>query len=223
MTVKDYLDLIPSANAVQPNFTSMISVDVSIPIQVQDLLKSMVPIFDISLPPLGNQLDIIGQWVGVSRAVSIPSTGIFFSWDSPASQGWDYGTWQIPGQATVITSLPDDAYLILILGKIAANNWDGTINGAYAIWNELFSPQGITILIQDHQNMSYAMGIVGTSISSLALALITGGYIPLRPEGVQITGYFTGPAPFFAWDVPNGSLLGGWDYGKWSTVSTNGY
>lgn len=215
MTIQDYLNLITSNFAAQPNFTSMISYDVSPLVQVQSLLASMIPLFDLDTPPVGNQLDIIGQWVGVSRNVAVPITGVFFTWDSTPSVGWDYGTWAADPTETVITVLPDDAYLTLIKGKIAANNWDGTTDGAYAIWNQLFP--AFTILIQDYQNMSYAVGIVGGVIDSLTLALITGGYIPLRPEGVEITEYFIAvdTNPLFGWDIET-DFVSGWDTGSWA-------
>lgn len=215
-TIQDYVDLITSEFADQPKFTSMVSADVAPMVRVQALLETMIAIFDIDTPPVGNQLDIIGQWVGVTREVAIPITGVFFSWDgTDASLGWDSGTWA-PSDASEITTLPDDAYLTLIKAKIAANVWDGTTNGAYAIWNSLFTD--FTILIQDHQDMSYAVGIVGAVIDPLTQALITGGYIPLKPEGVRISEYFIAvdTGPVFAWDVPLNALLGGWDEASWA-------
>lgn len=216
MLIEDYISLVTSDYANQPDFIATLSLDVGVPVQVQNLLASMLPIFDISTPPVGNQLDIIGQWVGISRNIAVPISGVFFTWDGDASIGWDSGTWSPSGSPANITSLPDDAYLTLILGKIAANNWDGTTNGAYSIWDELFGSQGITILINDYENMSYAMVIIGTMIPALTLALITGGYIPLRPEGVEIINYFVSPGPIFAWDTES-VLLQGWDTGLWAT------
>lgn len=218
MTIQDYLDLVTSEYAQQPNFIAVLTALLSVPVRVQDLMISMIPIFDLDTPPVGNQLDIIGQWVGASRNVIIPIAGVFFTWDGTNLEGWDYGTWQPAGSPTTITSLPDDAYLTLIKAKIAANNWDGTTDGAYIIWNALFEGTGVTILIQDYQNMSYAMIFVGGIISSLVLALITGGYIPLRPEGIEITEYFIGVGdnPVFGWDL-NTTYVKGWDIGYWAT------
>lgn len=215
MIIQDYLNLITSAWANQPNFKATISAVVAVPVQVQALLNSMIPLFDLDTPPVGDQLDIIGQWVGVSRNVPVPITGVFFSWDgSDASLGWDQGSWQPFNAPASITSLPDDAYLTLIKGKIAANNWDGTTNGAYAIWDTLF-PQ-FTILIQDHMNMSYALAVIGGVVDSLTIALLVGGYIPLRPEGVLINEYFfsVDSNPAFAWDIDSTDLQG-WDEGSW--------
>jgi hypothetical protein len=177
----------------------------------------MIPIFDLDTPPVGNQLDIIGQWVGVSRNVSIPITGVYFTWDGASTLGWDFGTWQ-PGNAPVsITVLPDDAYLTLIRARIAANQWDGTTEGAYKIWNQIF-PQ-FTILIQDECNMSYNLAIIGGIVDSLTLVLIAGGYIPLRPEGVLINEYLVSvdTNPAFAWDSDS-EYLQGWDEGSWLKI-----
>lgn len=214
MNILDYQNLVTSEFQDQPNFMAMIALNVSFYVQLQSVLNSMVPLFDLSTPPVGNQLDIIGQWVGVNRNISIPAAGIYFSWDSTVAKGWDYGSWQPSTLPANITSLPDDAYLNLILAKIAANRWDGTINGAYAIWAAVFPT--FRILIQDNQNMTYALAIVGGIVDSLTLALITGGYIQLRPEGVEITDYYVSvdTNPAFAWDVES-PLLGGWNEASW--------
>jgi hypothetical protein len=216
MEVQEYLDLITSEYQSQPDFSAMVEFMVSLPVQVQHLMTQMITtLFDLDTPPVGDQLDIIGRWAGVSRKVNIPITGVYFTWDgSDYTVGWDYGTWQPSNLPTSIVSLPDDAYLTLIKAKIAANNWDGTTNGAYEIWDLLF-PQ-FTILIQDNCNMTYALAIIGGIVDSLTLALITGGYIQLRPEGVAISEYFvsTDTNPAFCWDIETPTCKG-WDEGSW--------
>lgn len=213
MTLNEYLNLITSAFREKPNFIATLTAVLQGPLQVQSLLESMIPLFDVDTAE-GDQLDIIGKWVGVSRNVAIPIPDVYFSWDADYTLGWEYGTWQPNQAATDITVLPDDAYRTLIKAKIAANRWDGTTDGAYAIWESLFSQ--FTILIQDFQNMSYDLGVVGGIVDSLTLALITGGYIPLKPEGVRINQYFVSidDGPVFAWDVDS-DLLKGWEEGSW--------
>lgn len=214
MNIQDYVNLVTSEYAEKPNFIEMLSQDVSILVRIQDLMQSMIPLFDIDVAS-GSQLDIIGLWVGVSRNVSIPIAGVYFTWDgADPTVGWDYGTWQPYNQPVNITVLPDDAYLTLIRAKIAANHWDGTIEGAYAIWEDVF-PQ-YNILIKDNQDMSYDLGIVGGIVDSLTIALLTGGYIPLKPEGVRVAGYFVAPGSdqLFAWDSET-ALLAGWEEGSW--------
>jgi hypothetical protein len=212
--VQDYLDLITSAFQGKPNFTAVITALVSAPVQIQAVMQSMIPLFDVDVA-VGDQLDIIGQWVGVSRNIAIPITGVYFSWDgTDPTVGWDFGTWQPSNQPTAITSLPDDAYRTLIRAKIAANQWDGTTNGAYAIWDQVFPDS--TILIQDNQDMTYDLAVVGGIIDSLTLALLTGGYIPLKPEGVLVAAYYVSvdTGPVFGWDVES-AQLGGWDEASW--------
>src|ERR1700727_3458736 len=97
-TVQTYLDLITSAHAQQPNFVATVSLSVGAYVQIQNLFTSMISLFDLDSPPVGNQLDIIGQWAGVSRNVLIPGDEVFFTWDGTnANLGWDQGTWAPEG------------------------------------------------------------------------------------------------------------------------------
>lgn len=213
--ISDYLALITSAWQGKPNYTAVLTANLGVPVQVENLLLSMIALFDLDLA-VGDQLDIIGQWVGISRKVAIPSAGVYFTWDgTDFSVGWDYGSWEPPLQPTTITSLPDDAYRTLIRAKIAANRWDGTTTGAYAIWEAVFPT--FNILIIDHQDMTYALALVGGIVDSLTLALLTGGYLPLKPEGVRITEILVpvDSNPAFAWDLPTSALVAGWDTGSW--------
>lgn len=216
--VSDYLALVTSSYQGKPNFTGVITADVGVQVQVQNLLLSMIPLFDLDVA-VGDQLDVIGLWVGVSRDVSIPSVGVYFSWDgTDPTLGWDFGSWAPLTAPSTITVLPDDAYRTLIRARIAANQWDGTTDGAYAIWEKIFPTT--TILIQDYQDMSYSLAVVGGVVDSLTLALLTGGYIPLKPEGVRVLSYFVSvdTNPVFAWDVES-TLLGGWDEASWAQES----
>lgn len=217
MTILDYLNLITSQFRNKPKYEAMISSDVSPSIRVQDLMKEMIPIFDVDVA-VGTQLDTIGRWVGLSRVIKIPISGVYFSWDSGSSLGWDFGTWQNPSEPTEITTLPDDVYRIFIKAKIAANKWDGTTEGAYQVWSEVFTD--INILIQDNQNMTMSIILTGRIVDSLTLALLLDGYLPLKPEGVLVTAYYVpvDDSPGFAWDIEN-QYLDGWDQGAWMVES----
>ncbi len=214
MTLNDYLNLITSAFRDKPIFKATVTAEVSVQIRVMEVLQSMIDKFDVN-GAVGDQLDIIGKWVGVSRNVSIPIPNVYFEWDGSPYNGWDYGTWQPNLAPTDVTTLPDDAYRTLIRAKIAANRWDGTIEGAYDIWENVFP--NVTILIMDNQNMSYDLALVGGVIDSLTMALLTGGYIPLKPEGVRVNVYFVSvdSEPVFGWDVES-EFLGGWDEASWA-------
>jgi hypothetical protein len=214
MTVNDYLNLITSAYRSAPKFTAMVEADVSVQVRVQDLVSSMIPLFDVDAA-VGGQLDIIGEWVGVSRNVNIPIENVYFTWDGDYTLGWEYGVWQGDLTPTAVTVLPDDAYRRLIKARIAANKWDGTTDGAYAVWDSVFTEY--TILIQDYQDMSYSLAIVGGIVDSLTLALLRGGYLPLKPEGVRINEYLVpvDDSTLFGWDVES-DYLAGWDDGSWA-------
>jgi Protein of unknown function (DUF2612) len=220
-TPQTYLDLITSEHQNQPNFSAMILQIAAAFVQMQNLAISMEEeggIFDLSTPPVGDQLDIIGQWVGISRYLAIPIEGVYFSWDDTSQDGWDFGAWFDPvNPGTNITVLSDPFYLTLILAKIAANSWDGTTEGAYAIWNIVFP--GLVILIQDNENMSFDIAIQGTILDSVTQALLTQGLIPLKPEGVRINSYYlpVNTGPLFGWDMDT-PYVQGWDDGSWTMV-----
>lgn len=193
----------------------MIEAVAGVSVQIQNVIESMPALFDVDVA-VGDQLDIVGQWVGVSRNVNIPVPGVYFSWDGDtATVGWNAGSWQPNNAPTSVTTLPDDAYRTLIRTKIAANAWDGTTEGAYAIWSEIFPD--LNILIQDNEDMSYDLIIVGAILDSLTQALITQGYIPLKPEGVRVSDYYVpvNPGPAFGWDIEN-DFIKGWGEGSWT-------
>lgn len=214
-SVQDYLNLITSEHSAQPNFEGVVSLGVGAQVQVENLVGSLIDALDIDKNPYGFFLDIIGTWVGVSRIIANPFSGIFFTWDNVDANGWDYGIWQSPSSPSAIVSLPDDIYLTLIRARIAANHWDGTTTGAYDIWRILFP--NLNLLIQDNQDMSIAVGIQGTVPDSLTLALLVGGYLPLKPEGVHINVYYIpiDTGPLFSWDLDTPALRG-WDEGEWA-------
>jgi len=214
MTIEDYLNLITAAFRDQPNFTDMISADVETQVQVQDLMLSMIPIFDVDTA-IGDQLDIIGEWVGFPRTLSVPVEGVFFSWDgTDPTLGWDSGIWQTNEDQTQITVLPDDVYRNFIKAKIAANHWDGTTDGAYQVWDAAFPT--ISMLIIDDLDMSYRVAFVGGIIDALTIAVISGGFLPLKPEGVRISEYIfpSNTGPMFGWDLQT-DFINGWDIGSW--------
>lgn len=214
-TINDYLNLLTSAWRDKPNFTAMVSSDVSISVRVQELLTEMaVALFDVDTA-IGDQLDIIGKWAGISRDVNIPIDGVYFSWDGAFNIGWEYGVWRPVLDPTSVTILPDDVYRTLIRAKIAANRWDGTTTNAYEIWSIIFPD--VNILIVDHQDMSYDIGFVGGIIDSLTLALVRGGYLPLKPEGVRVNVIYTpvNDGPLFGWDLDS-DFVQGWEDGSWA-------
>lgn len=215
MIVDDYTGLVTSEHNDKPLFMAV----------VQALCQGLVDIgnqdiglandFDLD-QAVGVQLDAVGLWVGISRILPVPITGVYFSWDDTALTGWESGIWQgLFDPSSGLTSLPDDQYRLLLRAKIAANHWDGSLQAAETIWNFLFggSPE---IIVQDNQDMSMTIAFYGPPLSAVQQALLLGGYFPLKPSGVRVNYYGVpvNTGPVFAWDV-NSIELQGWEQGSW--------
>lgn len=212
----DYLSLITSEHRGKEKFEATVVSGTSPLSKLQDVMFGLPSDFDIDVA-IGVQLDAVGIWIGRSRRIDTPLVGVYFAWDDIASDGWESGVWK--GQFdpdSGLVDLPDDSYRILLKAKIAANSWDGTIPGAYAIWETIFSDS--YLIIQDNQDMSMVIGIAGQPLSAVDQALLTNGYIPLKPEGVRVQYYAIAPAAgsLFAWDVAASTALDGWDSGQWA-------
>jgi hypothetical protein len=221
MTIDEYLNLITSQHRDKPKFVATVQAMAVNYVYLQDLLRSLHSYFDIDTA-LGNQLDIIGEWVGVGRNVNIPIDGVYFSWNDTASTGWNNGVWNGANDPTSgVTMLPDDSYRLLLKAKIAANSWDGTIPSMMELWETVFP--GSHLLIQDNQNMTMSIGISGIPMSSLDKALLTQGYIPLKPSGVGVEYYrvLQNQGKFFAWNVEESDAMAGWGAGEWPEELAN--
>ena len=211
-----YVALITSEHANQPNFVASIRALCQGFADTGDLSMAIPQLFNLDLA-VGSQLDAVGLWVGLSRILPEPLPGVYFSWDSTVLLGWDSGSWKsIYDSTTGLTTVPDDSYRNLLKAKIAANNWDGTIPGAQAVYLAIFNG-GVQVIIQDNQDMSYVLGFVGAPPTAVEQALLANGYIPLKPAGVRVVAIALplAPGPLFAWDAVS-TTLNGWQVGQWT-------
>ena len=179
-----YTDLITSEHAKAPKFIAKIGISTDPFIQVQASLAGMPNGFDLDRA-VGAQLDAVGLWVGVSRRVAVPITWVYFSWDKPGL-GWNEGVWKgrfDPADGLIV--LDDGSYRLLLRAKIAANHWDGTLPGAVAAFAPLFPSN--TVVIDDNQNMTMTISVSGPPLTPIQEALLTGGYLTLKPVGVGVT------------------------------------
>jgi Protein of unknown function (DUF2612) len=202
-----YLQLITSEYRDLPLFDAATGALVEPFVDRAALDLSLAPAFNLDAA-VGAQLDAVGLWIGLTRDLRTPLVGVYFSWDDAAAIGWELGSWRSPfDDTTGLLRLPDDVYRRLLRARIAANYWDGTIPGAARVWSTAFVGTQ-TIVIQDNQDMTMTVGFVGSLISALDQALLTGGYLPLKPAGVRIVAYAVpvDTNPLFAWDTVGANL-----------------
>lgn len=214
-----YLDLVTSGHNKKPKYMQMLAATLGPIADIIATISLFPAYFDLDAA-VGDQLDIIGVLVGVSREIRTPLTGVFFSWDT-AGVGWEQGSWSEPG-ATQLSTLPDDNYRTLIRARIAANSWDGSIPGAYLVWDQAFAGTGYGILIQDLGGCHMILALTGPVPDAITKALFTGGYLSLKPAGVKVDEYLTpayDDAPYFAWDA-DGPNIKGWDAGAWGVPNS---
>lgn len=214
-----YLDLITSEHADKPDFIAMVTMSAQPQVDIQTCVGGMLGLFDVDYA-LGQQLDFVGEWVGVTRFLSIPLTGVYFSLDT-VGLGFDEGTWLGPfDPIDGLVELADEQYRILIRARIANNQWDGTIPGAYKFMEPVFP--GNTFFIQDNGDMTMYIGVVGAMpLDAVSYALLTEGYLDVKPVGVRIAGYVSPSipgVPLFGFDVEN-STISGLDVGSWSIIT----
>ena len=180
-----YTDLIPSANASQPNFIAMVALVTQAFVDGQACLAQFDSAFDLDTA-IGTQLDVLGLWIGLPRSINVPLTGDYFAFDIPGA-GFDEAPWFQPGNPLFSSAvLDDDDYRQALRAKAAANEWDGSLYGAYEILNILFSGSRTSVIIHDYQDMTMAYEIVGVVPDAATLAILSQDYLGLRPEGVAL-------------------------------------
>lgn len=183
-----YTDLITNYHAGKPKFFEHVDLSTRPLTDVSTVVSGLIPAFDIDTA-VGTQLDVIGEWVGRSRRVSTPVTGIYFSWDTERV-GWDQGVWQGPYDPDDgFIDLSDEIYRLMLKVKVAINNWNGQNDSLPAILDEALSRSGIRMAIIDNQDMSISIWILGdpsvamSEIDRLILdsAVNRGPFITLPP------------------------------------------
>ena len=218
--VTEYTDLISSRHATKPKFVATVTASVEGLVACQNVVSGFSG-KDFSLDDaVGVQLDTIGIWVGVGRSVKTPLSGVYFALDT-LGVGFDQGVWQGEFDPdTGVVNLDDDSYRLVLKAKIASNNWDGTMEGTKAILEIMFPPSsGILIFVQDNQDMTMTIGMSGVQLTPIQLALLTGGYINIKPQTVRID-YYVVPSEsgaIFGFDTNNG-YISGFDAGSWSNI-----
>lgn len=154
-----YTELITNYHAGKPKFVDHVDLSTRPLIDVSTATSGLVAAFDVDTA-VGNQLDILGKWIGIDRTVAAPISGVFLEWDKERV-GWDQGVWLGPYQSTdELTYLSDDVYRIVLKARIGINNWNGQNGTLPDILETALAGAGIKMIILDNQDMSISVLIV---------------------------------------------------------------
>jgi len=182
--IERYLNLVTSEHADKQKFTSWLLSVLTLVDSSTELFKKFDTYFDLD-NAVGEQLDIIGEIVGVSRRLNFQP-----SISSPI--------------------LDDETYLLIIKAKIARNKWDGTVIQIKEVWNSLFPEQ--PLILTDNQDMSVNALIFGFD-TILLKELVSNRYIIPKPQGVKFN--YAYPAdPVFSYGLDTDSFKG-YEEGRW--------
>lgn len=156
--IKRYLDRTESQHIIRPKYVAAVTALLEKLDAAHGIAKDIPALFDVATA-VGEQLDVLGEIVGVKRKA-------------------------IPLYVPNVTDVPnDDLYRIIILSKIIQNNWDGTNEGFYDIW-EATAATLFPVIYNDNQDMSIDVTILGEVDDHIA-DLIAYGYIIPKPMGVK--------------------------------------
>lgn len=158
MAIDKYLDNITSQHRDKPKFIAWLSSSLNIIDHAYIMTKNMDNDFDLD-NAIGKQLDILGQIIGRKRTLTFQP---------------------LNGHNPV---LDDETYKLVLKAKVAMNMWDGKIESAYEIWNNIFDDIGLQL--QDNQDMSLTAYVTGY-VNQIRQDLIQHVYIVPKPEGVRI-------------------------------------
>lgn len=155
-----YTELISNYHASKVLFPQHVDLSTRPLIDINTSLNSLVLAFDIDTA-VGKQLDILGEWIGRSRRVNTPLSGIYFAFDT-INLGFDQGIWQGPYDSDDgLLDLSDDIYRLVLKIKIGINSWNGQNDTLPEIINSAIEGSGIRIAIVDNQDMSISLWILG--------------------------------------------------------------
>lgn len=155
--ISTYLNRITSQHKVQPKFMGLVAARLQPLIDIFECLEEIDKAFDLDTAE-GNQLDVIGEYVGVKRLLNFQ-----------------------PEYADAV--LTDPYYRMLLKAQISLNNWDGSIGGIKKIWGDVFPEYEIQIV--DNQNMTMEARIIGLR-QLFESELVQHGYITPKPMGVGV-------------------------------------
>ncbi len=219
-----YRELITSEYRLAPRFNAMVRKMVGYGCVLDTAILKIVDSFDLDVAT-DDQMDIIGECVGVSRDLSFeptplgrgeivcpspdeidadtdPSMYTIYKTPTPFNlEETDVIKGYAPADLEDAPLITDDVFRTMIKARIVQNVWKGNVLELYEMWANLF-PDNLGIQIQDNQDMSFNIILVG-DYTGLMRELIMHGYIIPKPEGVRINALSfisTDGMPIFAYN-----------------------
>ena len=192
--VTDYTSLVTSEHR-KPNFLATITALVQPMVDHQVMLAGVPALFDLD-NAVGEQLDVVGAWAGISRYIPNAIPLAYFGIDVTAN-GQPFGEEGQPsigarfydeGEPVASSSkLSDPEYRFVIRAKIAKNNTKGTNDDFLASLSLLFSSsdETVPVILDDPGTMHIGIAI-GRPVTYLEKLLISEVDILPRPAGVQL-------------------------------------
>ena len=213
--ITTYIDNITSEHIDKPKYTETVSVSVQPSADTKTVYLQAPSLYDLDIA-VGEQLDVIGQWVGVSRNLNTPLTGVYFAFDT-ALVGFDEGMWQGSlDPASGLLTLPDEFYRLVIRARILNNSWNGTKEEIYRLADVLFAPSGYTYFVEDHGDLSITIGLLGSvPPTPILTALVNSGTLDIKPVTIRIANRVAQQGPVFSFDLDT-VLFKGFDSSFWA-------
>lgn len=159
MDVEYYAGLITERNYRREKYMEYVRMLIREAVGIQNIINDLPYAFDLD-NAAGDQLDVLGSYVGVSRRL----------------------TYAVPLGTS--PDMDDEVYRMAIRAKIMQNHWDGSNEGFVNIWKSVVG-EDIVAELKDNQNMSVTVEITG-EISSTLRDMILNGYVIPKPAGVMI-------------------------------------
>lgn len=193
-----YQNLVTSEHRPRPKFMAVLGALVQPFADCNAALMSLPGIFDLD-NAAGQQLDMVGQWIGQSRLLTTTA----------ASQAG-------------VNQMDDAHYSPLLHGLAYLNSqWDGSTPVAYEAykqwWNINYGPNA-GALIQDNGDLSILLAQYGAVLDQQDKAIFNNGYMDARLAGILVKSHVTATAaaPLFGLDA-EGEGIAGLDVGCWGT------
>jgi len=204
-----YLNRITTYNQ-KPKFTATVTAVLQPFVDAQAFLEGLPAAFDIDVA-IGAQLDVVGQWVNLSRNVELPVLNNWFSLGD-AARGIGRGVWYNGAYSfgNYIVALDDTSYRNLLYARIAANHWDGTSAGALSVLETYFSNPATYVIADDKQTMTTYYALSGLIPDAVSLEIFSGDYLPLSAAGIRTKKLVTSVnnTPIFGLGVDNSQIAG---------------